>query len=29
MGKPTTGLVSTVVDQKTWEAALDSWSPSC
>ena len=25
MGKPTTGLVSTVVDQKTWEAAVDAW----
>ena len=25
MGKPTTGLVATVVDQKTWEAALDAW----
>ncbi len=25
LGKPTTGVVSTVVDQKTWEAAVDSW----
>ncbi|MGI5868249.1 MAG: TetR/AcrR family transcriptional regulator [Kiritimatiellia bacterium] len=25
VGKPMTGLASTVVDQKTWEAALDAW----
>jgi len=25
LGKPTTGVVSTVVDQKTWESAVDTW----
>lgn len=25
IGKPTTGLVATVKDQETWEAAIDSW----
>lgn len=25
MGKPTTALVSSVVDEKTWAAAVDSW----
>ena len=25
MGNPTTELVASVVDQKTWEAALDAW----
>lgn len=25
IGKPMTGVVATVVDQKTWEAAIDSW----
>lgn len=25
LGKPMTGLVGTVVDQKTWEAAIDAW----
>ena len=25
IGKPMTGIASTVVDQKTWEAAVDSW----
>ncbi len=25
MGRPTTGLAATVVDQKTWAAAIDAW----
>lgn len=25
LGKPAAGIVSTVVDQKTWEVAVDSW----
>lgn len=25
IGKPMTGVVGTVVDQKTWEAAIDTW----